>query len=87
MKHHIEILRFLQASGSVSSRDLARQVGVSVGAVDDCVKALRDWGFGISDLLGTGYQLTESLQLVESILTGEIIPQRAAPDRPNYQRD
>jgi len=24
---------------------------------------------------------------VESILTGEIIPQRAAPDRPNYQRD
>ena len=65
MKHHIEILRFLQASGSVSSRDLARQVGVSVGAVDDCVKALRDWGFGISDLLGTGYQLTESLQLVD----------------------
>ena len=65
MKHHIEILRCLQNNRSVSSRDLARQLGISVSAVDECVRALRDWEFGISDLPGTGYQLTESLQLVD----------------------
>ena len=65
MKHHIEILRCLQNNRSVSSRDLAKQLGISVSAVDECVRALRDWEFGISDLPGTGYQLTESLQLVD----------------------
>ena len=65
MKHHIEILRHLQNNGSVSGRDLARQLGISASAVDNCVRALRDWEFGISDLSGTGYQLTESLQFVD----------------------
>jgi len=65
MKHHIEILRFLQNNGSVSGPELARQLGISVSAVDNCVRALRDWEFGISDLPGTGYQLTESLQFVD----------------------
>ncbi len=65
MKHHIEILRFLQNNGSVSGAELARQLGISVSAVDNCVRALQDWEFGISDLPGTGYQLTEALQFVD----------------------
>ena len=65
MKHHIEILRFLQNNGSVSGAELVRQLGISVSAVDNCVRALQDWEFGISDLPGTGYQLTESLQFVD----------------------
>jgi len=65
MKNHIEILRNLQKNGSLSGRELARSLGISVSAVDNCVKALRDWEFGISDLPGTGYQLTESLQFID----------------------
>ncbi len=65
MKHHIEILKVLQSSGSVSGRDLARYLGISVSAVDNCVRTLRDWEFRISGLSGTGYQLAESLQFVD----------------------
>jgi len=71
MKHHIEILRFLQNNGSVSGRELARQLGISVSAVDNCVRALRDWEFRISDLPGTGYQLTESLSSLMKIGYGK----------------
>ena len=41
---HYKILRLLEANPGISQRDIARELGVSVGKVNYCIKALMEKG-------------------------------------------
>ena len=42
---HLKILKHIQANPNVSQRQLAQELGVSVGKVNYCLRALIDKGF------------------------------------------
>ncbi len=42
---HLRVLRLLQANPRLSQRELAEELGVSLGKVNYCLKALLDRGF------------------------------------------
>jgi EPS-associated MarR family transcriptional regulator len=42
---HFRLLRLLEARPELSQRDLAREMGISLGKVNFCLKALIDTGF------------------------------------------
>jgi EPS-associated MarR family transcriptional regulator len=42
---HLRLLRLLEARPELSQRDLAREMGISLGKVNFCLKALIDTGF------------------------------------------
>lgn len=43
-EQHLQILRLLQADPSLSQRELARALGISLGKTNYCVRALLDKG-------------------------------------------
>jgi EPS-associated MarR family transcriptional regulator len=42
---HVRVMRLLQAKPDMSQRDLAAHVGISLGSLNYCLKALMDKGF------------------------------------------
>lgn len=42
---HLELVRMIEANPQISQRELARQLGVSLGKVNYCLKALIDVGW------------------------------------------
>ncbi|MDS1140037.1 MarR family EPS-associated transcriptional regulator [Pusillimonas sp. SM2304] len=44
-EHHLKLLRLLEANPDMSQRDLARELGISLGKTNYCIKHLLDKGF------------------------------------------
>ena len=82
---HLKLLKYIEQNPSASQRDLAKAVGVSVGKVNYCVKALVEKGFvkaanfGRSDhKLGYLYLLTPSGIEAKSNLTVSFLKRKIA---------
>lgn len=43
-EHHLKLLRLLEANPSMSQRDLSRELGISLGKTNYCLKHLLDKG-------------------------------------------
>lgn len=44
-EYHLKLLRLLEANPGMSQRDLARELGISLGKTNYCIKHLLDKGF------------------------------------------
>lgn len=80
-----EVLRRIEAQPDVSQRDLANQLGISLGSINYCLKALVDKGFvkmhnfrQSQHKLGYAYLLTPSGIAQKSRLTAAFLKRKVA---------
>lgn len=77
---HFQILRYLQKNPELSQRELCERVGISLGAVNYCLKALIDRGLvkaqnfkRSSKKMGYAYFLTPAGMAEKTLLTARFL--------------
>jgi MarR family transcriptional regulator, temperature-dependent positive regulator of motility len=82
---HFRLMRLIEQNPRVSQRDIADQLGVSLGAINYCIKALIEKGYvKVTNFtenphkLGYAYLLTPSGIAAKASLTGQFLRRKLA---------
>lgn len=82
-EHHLKVLRLLEANPDMSQRELADELGVSVGKTNYCIRALVDKGLlkmknfrNSQNKLAYAYLLTPAGIAAKAELTTRFLKQR-----------